>query len=266
MKFDETKLRKYLLDDLSSAETEEFELQILEDSDAETSLALAEHELIEDFIDEKLSISEGELFQKNFLVSNRRKEELEFLQSLKKHSAESLEHKKKVKEKTSFGENLRDFFRLRSFQIAFASFAVLITVFGIWWILNGNSQTELAKETSALNETNLSDISAYKNTQTLTLIPGVFRGNDSAQSFSKDNSTQPILLRLALQGNQTAKPTANLYRDETLLVTLKNVSVYQNAAGSEVRLLLPAAKLDKGNYRLELQFENEKAVYNFTIK
>lgn len=266
MKFDETKLRKYLLDDLSSAETEEFEMQMLEDSDAETSLALAEHELIEDFIDEKLSISERELFQKNCLVSNRRKEELDFLRSLKKHSAEFLENKKKVEAKTSFGDNLRNFFRLRSFQITFASFAVLVTVFGIWLILSGNSQTELAKETSVLNETNLEDISTYKTTQILTLIPGVFRGNDSTQSFSKDNSPQPILLRLALQGNPTAKPNANLYRDEKLLVTLKNVAIYQNTAGSEVRLLLPSAKLDKGNYRLELQFENEKAVYNFTIK
>ncbi|MCD9185790.1 MAG: hypothetical protein LUM44_05125 [Pyrinomonadaceae bacterium] len=266
MKFDETKIRKYLLDDLSLAETEAFELQMLEDSDAETSLALCEHELIEDFIDEKLSSSERELFQKNFLVSNRRKEELEFLQSLKIHSAKSFDNKKKVKEKPSFGETLSAFFRRRPFQIAFASFAVLILVVGIWRFSGNFTKSELAKETSALNETNLSDISAYQSAQILTLIPGVFRGNDAAQSISKGNSNQPLLLRLALQGNYSAKPTAELYREENLLVTLKDVPIHQNTAGSEVRLLLPSARLDKGNYRLELLFGNEKTVYNFAVE
>lgn len=266
MKFDETKLRKYLLDDLSSEETEAFELQILDDSDSETSLALCEHELIEDFIDEKLSAAERELFQRNFLVSTRRKEEFEFLRSLKHHSANSFDNKKKIEENFSFSEKLRNFFKLRPFQIAVASFAILLIAVGIWRFSGNNVQSELAKETSALNEKNLNDISAYQNSQILTLIPGVFRGNDAAQSFSKENSTQPLLLRLALQGSYSAKPTAELYREDSLLVTLKDVPIYQNTAGSEVRLLLPSAKLEKGNYRVELLFNNEKAIYNFTIK
>lgn len=265
MKFDETKLRKYLLDELSSAETEEFELEILEDSGSETSLAHAEHELIEDFIDGKLSASERELFQTNFLVSSRRKEELEFVKSLKIHSAAAFEDKKKVEDKISFADALRVFFRRQSFQIAAASFAVLIFAAGIWWF-TGDSQSELAKEIAALNETNLTDLSAHKNAQILTLIPGVFRGNDAAQSLTKENSAQPILLRLALQGNYPAKPTVKLYRDENLLLTLNEAAVYQNPAGSEVRLLLPSAKLEKGNYRVELQFAEEKTVYNFTLK
>ncbi|HQU85783.1 MAG TPA: hypothetical protein PKY59_21785, partial [Pyrinomonadaceae bacterium] len=110
MKFDETKLKKYLLDELSSTETEEIEMEMLEDSEFQTSLAIAESELIEDFIDEKLSASEREHFLSNFLVSTRRKEELEFTKSLRKQAAEFDVYKKNSEEKTSLGETLRAFF------------------------------------------------------------------------------------------------------------------------------------------------------------
>lgn len=265
MKFDETKLKKYLLDELSSEETEEIELQILDDSDFQTSIALAEHDLIEDFIDERLSASERENFQKNFLVSTRRTEELEFTRSLRKQAAEFDVYKKNSEEKVSLGETLRTFFSLKTFQIAAVSLIVLVVIFGIWRF-SENSQNELTKETIALNQTNLNDLSAYKTSPQLSLISGTFRGNDAAQSLSKDNLTQPILLRLALQGNFSKKPSAKLFRDENLLFALDEANIYQNSAGSEVRLLLPSTKLEKGNYRLELQAGNEKAVYNFSLK
>ena len=266
MKLDETTLRKYLLDDLSSAETEEVEMQILDDSDPETSLALAEHELIEDFIDENLSPAERALFQQNFLVSPRRKESVEFLKELKRHSLEVSANKKKSENKASLSAGFRAFFRTNFAPVAgFASLALIILIVGFWWFTGFSQPTELAKETAALNQKNLSDLSAYQNLPTLNLIPGVFRSNDPARALNKENLNENILLRLAVQGNYLSKPTVDLYRGEARLLTLKDVQIYQNPAGSEVRLLLPA-KLEKGEYRLELQFENEKSVYNFVIR
>lgn len=264
MKFDETKLREYLLDDLSSAETEEIEMFILENPDFETSLADAENELIEDFTDDSLTANERERFLKHFLTSARRREELEFLQALKKSQTVSLAVTP-AEEKKSFLDSLRGFFRLTFVQFASASMAILIIAGGIWWF-TANRQSELAREISILNEKNLSDLSAIQNLPTLTLIPGVFRGNESRQTLAKETAGETVLLRLALPGNYANKPTANLYRGDVPLAEIKNVSVYQNPAGSEIRLLLPAAKLEKGDYRLELQFDKEKTVYNFSLK
>lgn len=266
MKFDETKLRKYLLDDLSSADTEEIELQILDHSDPETSLAIAEHELFEDFIDGNLTVSERELFQKNFLVSQRRQDELEFLRSLRKQTAKAVQIEKKPENPTPSITNWRNFFGFKPFQFAAASFALLILTAGIWWLAFANQETELAKEFSALNKKDLKDLSGLKDFPTLALIPGIFRGNESMQSITKNDSGEPILLRLALQGNYSAKPEISLYRGEELISTLKEAAVYQNPAGSEVRLLLPSARLEKGDYRVELLFGTEKSVYNFTLK
>lgn len=265
MKFDETKLKKYLLDDLSSTETEEIETWILEDSDSETSLALTEHELLEDFIDENLSSTERDLFLRNFLVTPRRKSDLEFLKTLKKSVPQPAENRQFSQEKVSLIEKFKDLFRLKLVPLAAAMTAVLILAVGLWWFA-GNRQTEFAKEFNALNERGLGDLSVYKNSPTLTLIPEVFRGKDSQNSLTKENLTEPVFLRLGLPGNYAGKPTVNFYRGEQLILSAENSAVHQNSAGSEVRLLLPANKLEKGDYRIELQLEKEKFVYNFTLR
>lgn len=265
MKFDETKLRKYLLNDLSAAETEEIELWILDATDPESSLAFAEHELCEDFIDEKLSPAERALFLQNFLVTARRRAELETLETLKKNPAQNAEPRADAPAKASAIEKLKNLFRLKLVPLTAAALAFVILAAGLWWFA-GNRQTEFAKEFDALNQRSLGDLSAYKNSPTLELLPEVYRGDTAQSALARENAREPVVLRLGLPVNYAGKPTVNLYRGGSLILSSQNVSVYQNSAGSEIRLLLPAERLEKGDYRFEVLFEKEKAVYNFTLR
>ena len=57
-----TDYKQYLLGNLSPPETEAIDLQIISDEDSEEKLLWAESELMEDYLDETLSLKEVGLF------------------------------------------------------------------------------------------------------------------------------------------------------------------------------------------------------------
>ena len=111
MSFNETTLREYLLGTLSAEEAEKLELQIFDDTELVSSLALAEDDLIEDYIDENLTSAERRLFLTNFLTSTRRREQLDFIGKLKAEAVKTAPRNLETEKTPSLLEKLARLFR-----------------------------------------------------------------------------------------------------------------------------------------------------------
>lgn len=72
-----------MLGTLSETEREKLELKILTDQKFFESILFAEDELMEDFLEQNLTLPEIKAFFRNFLTTPRRLQELKFLHLLK---------------------------------------------------------------------------------------------------------------------------------------------------------------------------------------
>src|SRR6185503_8299330 len=90
MHWESSKLRQYLLGNISEKEKSEFDLQLLSNQELITAIEVAEEELIDDYLDEILTANELERFKQFFLNAPQRIKQIEFSQQLKNHAKQSI--------------------------------------------------------------------------------------------------------------------------------------------------------------------------------
>ncbi len=78
-------------------------------------------------------------------------------------------------------------------------------------------------------------------------------------------------MTLPIEINSDKFYTAKLIKDGKPVLTLDQMHTYQNQTGREIRMLLPASELKKGEYQVELREENSsnenaKIFYTFTVQ
>ena len=99
-------VRKYLLGTLDdTGELRRIEEKLMLDDDFAEHIAIAEDELIEQYLDGELSAPESEKFRQFFLAAPERKQKLTFIKNLKDHAAKTgiqPESLKNEKERQSF--------------------------------------------------------------------------------------------------------------------------------------------------------------------
>ena len=80
------KLRNYLLGNINlRSEKEEIEERLMRDDEYLEELSFQEEELIQDYVDDELSFADKKYFEKNFLISDERREKLNFARSLRSY-------------------------------------------------------------------------------------------------------------------------------------------------------------------------------------
>src|SRR5436190_15652974 len=89
MKPTSEKLKRYLLGDLAKSEIEDIDRYVVEEPTSETVVAIAESQLIEDFLEGELDRKDTAFFHSNFLTSNERYSLLRETQLLKSYSMRS---------------------------------------------------------------------------------------------------------------------------------------------------------------------------------
>ena len=132
---DET-LRLYLLGALEANERLRLDEQLLLDDSLAERVQLAESVLTDDYATAKLNQAERELFERKFLVTNERKENLRLSAALRSY-AEAPPAVSMLPEKSSWSERLAGLFALNSgrrWAVA-GSFAVLLLLVGIAWFI-----------------------------------------------------------------------------------------------------------------------------------
>lgn len=269
------KLRQYLLESLQEKEAEELDLQIIGNKSLEEDLYLAEDALMEDYLDETLSPAEVELFHKNFLISEVRKDQLKELAALKNYAQNTIQKEISGKTADNFFQKLKNAFTLKFQPVpVFAGLLIIgLLAIGVWQFGLSGSTDEIAlleKEAAALNGQDLSDLRKYENFSQLSLFSGLLRSSDSAPKLSADGLSGIILIRLALPPEENSSVfNAKIIRNRTDTVALNKIPVYSNQSGKEIRLLLPSPFFKNGEYKIELLPENRKDFpvnYSFTVQ
>jgi hypothetical protein len=82
---DENTVRHYLLGDASSSDQQEVEFWLMSDVEGYDLLVAAEDDLIDDFLCERLSARDFELFNSHFLATDERRRKLAFSRFLLQH-------------------------------------------------------------------------------------------------------------------------------------------------------------------------------------
>lgn len=268
-----TGYKQYLLGNLSPPETEAIDLQIISDEDSEDKLLWAESELMEDYLDDTLSLKEVGLFKENFLISSERVSQFKQISLMRNYARKAL---KGVSENVcetapeSFFEKLKFFFSTNSRPLTAVFVLVFIGLFAVYYFTT-NIQTASEKEYAAINQKGLSDLAELKPLVTLSLMSGVFRDSGSLNKLAGNNLTEKVLFRLALPVQSAApdKFRAEIVKDGKVTFTQNKLPFYANPNGQELRLLLPSAELKKGIYQIKLTKESASEstyIYNFAVE
>jgi tetratricopeptide (TPR) repeat protein len=155
---EEDLIRRYLLDDASDEERRQVEARLLEDDDFGERLLLIEDELIDDCARGALPAREQKLFERNFLLTTRRRQDLIVAQEIMKHAADAqainnISRQARMSEPRPERARQEIGWRRRLFEPAWkvAAYALLILGLGlVWWLQRGDPEAE--KGIAALNQ------------------------------------------------------------------------------------------------------------------
>ncbi len=90
---DQKAVRQYLLRQLSETEQRTIEQRLLAEDDLFEELEIAEDELMDEYLAGKLSMEELQTFERQFLASPARKQQLRFAEAFRRYASAS--HQKK---------------------------------------------------------------------------------------------------------------------------------------------------------------------------
>lgn len=270
-------LRQYLLGALNDKEVETIDLEIISDGGLEEKLLIAEHDVIEEYLEGTLSQNEVELFYKNFLISPEREKLVAEIAGLKRFA-----RKARVGETSSNFSNDPEpgfFNKLRkilTLQPAKAVFTILLigAFFGVIWLTvinktGENNLTPLEVEYAELNKKDFSDLEKYKEFTRFDLISGSTRGFDNNKKFTATNTSDKIFLRLALPANLGFEEVFQIDIEQNGIgvFTQNEIRPYKNPNGEELRILVPKSIIKTGDYVIRAKnSKTSEIVYSFTVQ
>jgi hypothetical protein len=147
----ENRLVRYLLGDVAESDREAIEAQYLEDEDYFAELQLAEDDLIDAYVNERLGAHDRALFEKNLITSPRQQERVRSARALlvfaRKHKSPT------TPERLSLGQRLRAFFQFHAptFRLALVVGMALAIVAAGWFggeVLRLRSKLDVAQSES----------------------------------------------------------------------------------------------------------------------
>ncbi len=106
----------------------------------------------------------------------------------------------------------------------------------------------------------------------MNLISGTLRGEvNNKNILLKENLTVNVLFRLALpfEVNSDTVFSVGIVKDQKNILTLNQNYSHKNQSGQELRLLLPAASLTKGEYQIKIKnqaAQDANFTYSFSVQ
>lgn len=251
------KIRKYLLGILDETRVEEIEKLLVSDDKCFQELQLAEVELIQDFVDGKLSQEEKKAFDENFIITDERREEINFARVLRKfvdEKSESLTEKK-----PSFFDSLRSFFL--SPIPALCSVLIVVGIsFFVWWnyssrqseilVALNNSQKNVRSTESRISDLNYAPkIEGTRSGNTQTQNDELDFAELKARTLARENATAENLHELGRVYLAQKKFDAAITELEKAIKLNSNIAKLHNDLG--------AALMEKGNLIKSQSKEND---------
>ncbi len=270
----ESTYKNYFLGSLAEEPSAEIELRVVENADFAAEIASAEENLIEDFLDGRLSAEDVHLFRNNYLVTEERIKNVEMTALMRRLAGENANNSVKIDDSNSRED--AGFFRWfgslgMGVRLAAASFALVVVMTSVWFILRPPQDNELLALQHRYEQINQnpSSVDLDKKLSELTLASANLRSSGSATELSGTDLTENIRFRIALPPQTDNSTTYNvtIFRDSTEVFRQNNIRPLVNPSGPELRLLLPREIFPFGNYRLNLKSGNAPDLnYLFVIK
>jgi hypothetical protein len=244
-------LREFLLGKVNEEQRERIENLFLTDSQAHEKILAAEQDLVEDYLEDSLAAADKELFLARYGHTSAQQRQLQIHKSIKdwalRESAATQTAPARSSALTRFFERFQTNPTLVIPVVVTAM--ILIVVALVWWT-SRREQQAIHQELAQLNTpASLREVPA--NMSRLDLSPIGARGVDQENEFKKTASIQIVELRLPwIQPERYSSYRVEIVRvgdgDESF--TIPPVQ----AENDRIRIRLPAHRLRRGHYRIDV--------------
>jgi hypothetical protein len=295
----EGEVRRFLLGEMSADERNAFEENFVVDDVSFEQIRVVEDELIESHVRGTLPAIEKEKFERSFLTTERRRNRVAFTRTMldkvtRERATAGLKKTEMAAAVPSVWDSIAGLFK--SPQLAFgAAFALLVLVFGGWFLLRTSNKTEIVQQvtptptvqikqpdqkqelpsdlaektpdkTNASPDPNREGLNKKQDSDPqkqdssggapmLALFAGTVRGEGKMSELNLPKNASGANLQLNIGGEAYKS-----YRVE--IVDADGNFVWRNnklkASNSTISFFVPAAKLQGGDYMVKLSARNRQ--------
>ena len=262
--YNETEIRRFLLGEMPADERSAFEQNFVADENLFEQINVAEDELIESYIRATLSPAEKIKFEREFLSIESRRRRVAFTRTMldKLHEQKEITVAKKtetVDGDSSVLNSIIEFFKMPTLTFG-AAVALLLLIFGGWFLLRNSNQPEIAKQITPTPTREIIEPIQNRNSTTNQNDSGELNTN-TAENIPDNKNDLPNENRINQNANQnTNKPKqtsaasapvlalfAGTVRGEGKMPELK---LPQSASGANLQLNLES--VDYKIYSIEI--------------
>ena len=253
----EAEIRRFLLGEMPETERSAFEAQFVANESLFEQISVAEDELIESYVRGMLSTTEKTIFEREFLSTQSRRRRVAFTRSMldkisKETEIAAAKKTETVDENPSVWTSLANFFKTP--KLAFGSaFALLLLIFGGWFLLPNTNQPEIARQITPTPTAEI--IAPVQNRNSTTNQNGSDNLNTNVAEKNPDNKNNlPNTNRAALNSNQNSKN-----QKETRVAPAPVLALFAGTVRGEGKM--PALNLPKNAPGANLQLHLESVDY-----
>lgn len=248
-------LREFLLGGLDDDERNRIEGQFLTDSQTRERILAAEQDLIEDYLEDSLSIPDREKFILLYARTPEQRRKLRITKSIKNWAVNEAALPHAAPAKVSSWGRLRNWLRLKPAIVPLAvAIMIAIVIAAVWLnrrIEQRNRRSAIEQELAQLNSPSSMRGTPAQTTQ-LELSPGAFRSTGKSPEITREN-VQFVELTL-----HWSKPErySNYHVEVRRVDGAESFMIRNPVAESDgdyaIRVRLPAQMLRRGQYQVEL--------------
>jgi hypothetical protein len=255
---------RYFLGTATEAEDEDIGVRIIDDPSFAEEMNQAEIDLIEDYLEGGLSASEHELFERQYLTSDERRERVQEIALLKKYATRSAEMAAVV-EPT---EKAVPWYRNIRILVPAFGLLILVVLGSVYFAGRG---TVGGVDYAQLNRQDLRDTAVIGNAQIVQVNPGTFRSGTPGSVAVVAGDSSAVLFRLPLNFSVAANTVydASIERDGRKVFNVEPVRLYAEGGATEARMLAPREILSAGTYQIKLvrrDSDNAPVIYTFEVR
>ena len=249
-------LRQYLLGNLSQEKSAPLEARLLSDSHFYQELLVTEDDLVDQYVEDRLSGAERESFELHFMIPGERRQKVSFARALRRYinlneGAESEEHAvtSLFKGSTVTGrQSAKSRFQFWPPNPVLA-FSVLVAVcLGLLAV----SRVVFKRQPSGAIAQH-----AQRSTTTIALVSGSTRSEGITQRIVVPREVDSVQLELALKRNAYQSYKAELLAETSILAATQGITPEVKDGQAVVHFVVPAEMLKPGDFQIRLSGVSE---------
>lgn len=249
-------LREFLLGNIDDEARDRIESLVLTDPQTRDRVLAIEEDLIEDYLEDSLSLEDKERFVSLYAQTEEQRRKLRITKSIKEWALRDTGKTQAAPVPVSVWRRLRTRLQLKPvFVIPIAVTIVIAIVLAFVWLnsqLNQRKHRAAEQELARLNSpASLRETPPYMTS--FELRPVTVRSVDSEPEINLGGETRTVEMHLPwIRKERYAAFEAEVSRiGDNESFSIRNVQA-ENDGGYRIRLRLPAQTLQRGHYRIQL--------------